>query len=532
MRISTSQIFDTGSLSIQQSQSALYKLQNQISSGRRVLTPQDDPVAASQALVVTQSMEVNAQYMNNQGQAKNQLGLIDSQLSSLVNALQNVRDRVIQAGNTTTLSQSDRASIATEIEARLGEILGIANSDNGVGEYLFSGYSGNIRPFAVDGSLSPRAPASSSPVGYYGDTGERLLQVSSSRQMAVSVSGSEVFMTSREGNGTFLTGTGGNPGVRVGSANTGTATADPGSVIDRTRWDAAMANAGAGLPLEIRIVDNGGVLSYEIHDPVGGTTAMQPFTSGAAIPLLTNAAVDFGAQVTISGVPDVGDTFVIAPGINKGSGQIDAGSVIDPQKWAAGINNPAVGTPVEIRFFDVAGVLNYGLYDPVGGLTALRPFAKGQAISMVTAGGVDMGSQVTINEMPAAGDTFIIQPSASQSVFQTLQNILGILASPIGTGSYTTTQYTNELGAELTNIDRALENISRVQATVGTRMREIESLASTLSDMEIQYKSALSDLQDIDYAKSISDFIKQQMNLEAAQKSFAQVSGLSLFNYL
>ena len=76
MRISTSQIFDTGSLSIQQSQSALYKLQNQISSGRRVLTPQDDPVAASQALVVTQSMEVNAQYMNNQGQAKNQLGLI------------------------------------------------------------------------------------------------------------------------------------------------------------------------------------------------------------------------------------------------------------------------------------------------------------------------------------------------------------------------------------------------------------------------------------------------------------------------
>lgn len=52
---------------LQQSHSALFKLNNQLSTGRRVLTPQDDPVAAAQALVVTQSKEVNQQYINNRG---------------------------------------------------------------------------------------------------------------------------------------------------------------------------------------------------------------------------------------------------------------------------------------------------------------------------------------------------------------------------------------------------------------------------------------------------------------------------------
>ena len=149
MRISTSQIYDAGSRNIQRNQSSLYKLQNQLSTGRRVLTPADDPVAASEALVVNQSLEVNQQHINNQSNAKSQLGLVDSQLSSLTDLLQNVRDRVIQAGNTGSMTNSDRQSIATELESRLSELVGIANSQNGSGDYLFSGYRGATVPFAI-----------------------------------------------------------------------------------------------------------------------------------------------------------------------------------------------------------------------------------------------------------------------------------------------------------------------------------------------------------------------------------------------
>ena len=150
MRISTSQVFDAGAMNMLNSQSALYKQQNQLATGRRILAPEDDPMAAAQALLVKQSESANQQYIANQGQAKSQLGLVDAQLSSLSGLLMNVRDKVVQAGNT-TLTNSDRASIATELEARLGELMGIANSDNGSGEFLFSGYSGWVKAAAGAG---------------------------------------------------------------------------------------------------------------------------------------------------------------------------------------------------------------------------------------------------------------------------------------------------------------------------------------------------------------------------------------------
>ena len=113
-----------------------------------------------------------------------------------------------------------------------------------------------------------------------------------------------------------------------------------------------------------------------------------------------------------------------------------------------------------------------------------------------------------------------------------MQNFLGILRSPVGSVTNTSTQYSNDLAAQLSNLDQAFDNITRVQATIGTRLQEVDALGNAASDMDIQYQSALSDLQDLDYAKAISDFMKQQTSLEAAQKSFAQISGMSLFNYL
>lgn len=442
MRISTSQIFDAGALNIQRNQGELFKLQNQLSTGRRILSPADDPVAAAQALVVTQSKEVTAQHVANQDNATSQLGLVDNQLTSLTDLLQNVRERIVQAGNS-TLSNSDRQSIATELEANLSQMLGIANSENGSGDFLFSGYQGATRPFAVAASQAALPPATTPPVGYFGDDGERLLQVASSRQMGVNVAGSDVFMNARNGNGTFVAATAGN---------------------------------------------------------IGG-------------------------------------------GINQGTASIDAGSVLDPQKWQAAVNGYPWSTPgnpaLQVRFSVAAGATTYQLYDvstpatPVA-VSAAAPFTPGQAISLVTTTPppTDFGAQVVVQGQPADGDTFSIEPSANQSLFQTMQNLLGILRSPVGATSYTTTQFTNDLGGQLTSVDQALSNVSRVQATVGTRMRELDALSNSSADLDIQFSATLSKLQDLDYAKAITDFTKQQVNLEAAQKSFAQISNLSLFNFL
>ncbi len=212
---------------------------------------------------------------------------------------------------------------------------------------------------------------------------------------------------------------------------------------------------------------------------------------------------------------------------------MDAGSLLDPQKYALAVNNAAAGTPLEIRFAAVGGVMSYGVYDPVGGLTSpLLPFTPGQAIPLVTAGGVDFGSQVVVSGAPASGDTLTVAPSANQSLFQTMQNVIAALRTPIASASFSASEYSNRLGAQLSSFDQAFANVSRVQASVGTRMNEVDSLSSASSDLDIQYQDSLSKLEGLDYVKAISDFTMQQTYLEAAQKSFAQISGLSLFDYL
>jgi len=527
MRISTNQIYDTGIQGMMRNQARLDKLQNQISSDTKILTAADDPVGAAQVLAVSQSQAVEEQYQTNQSSAKSQLSLVDLQLTSLTTALQTVRDNIVKAGNA-TYTAADRESVAKDLESNLAEILGIANTDNGTGDYLFSGYQGGTRPFAADGSPA-KSPATESSIAYSGDAGNRSVQVSSSRQMAVSVAGSDVFMNGKNGNGTFVATTGGNDvGVVAGTSNTGTVTQSSWS-LNRTQWDAALANPAAALPLSVHFIDSA---NYEIIDSAGNTTGSTPYTSGAAIALSVNG-VNYGAQITLTGTPVAGDSFSVQPGINQGTGVIDMGSVLDTQKWSAAVNNAAAGKPVEIRFSANAttGKMEYSIYDPVGGATTAQSFTAGQAISLKTAGGVDFGSQVVVTGTPKVGDTFTVTPSTSQSIFQTVQNMIGILRSPVGT-TYSATQLANDLAGQLSNIDQAMSQVSDVLSTVGANERELDALASTSSDLVIQYTATISDIQGLDYNKTYSDYTRQQVNLEAAQKSFVKIAGLSLFDYI
>ena len=88
------------------------------------------------------------------------------------------------------------------------------------------------------------------------------------------------------------------------------------------------------------------------------------------------------------------------------------------------------------------------------------------------------------------------------------------------------------MGFALTNLDQGTENILRVRAAIGTRLKEVDSLGSVLEDLKLQFQQTLSQLQDLDYAKAITDLTRKQTDLQAAQQSFVRISELSLFNYL
>lgn len=226
---------------------------------------------------------------------------------------------------------------------------------------------------------------------------------------------------------------------------------------------------------------------------------------------------------------------------NTGTGAITVGSVTNPAAWnASAVKN------VAISFTVTGSVTTYDLVDTVSGNSLLtggvapapvasqRVFQSGQPIVLTAQGAepaFDLGASLVVNGAPASGDKFSVAPSSSQSVFKTLANLIGALEAPTGTPG-ADAKYLSEIGSAVANLDQASSNILRVRAQIGTRMNEIESLSNLNDSLGFQYQQTLSNLQDIDLAKAISDLTHQQTSLQAAQQSFVKISQLSLFNFL
>ena len=307
MRISSNTIFEASVNAMQQQSARLMQVQQQISTGRRILTPADDPIGAAQALQVTQSQTMNTQYSTNAGSASDSLTLEESVLGSITSLLQDVRTTAIIAGNG-ALNSTDRAALATDLSGRYQQLLGLANTVDSNGQYLFSGYQGGVRPFTAQANGT---------IDYNGDQGQRLIQISPSEQLAVNDSGSDVFQR----------------------------------------------------------------------------------------------------------IPVVGGGY--------------------------------------------------------------------------------------------------------QDMFKTIDNLVQLLqTSPGGAG------LTTGLATALGNIDNALNSVTAVRASAGSRLQELDAVQTTGQDRALQFNQTLSRLQDVDYAKAAAELTQQQVNLEAAQKSFVKVAGLSLFSYL
>ena len=191
MRVSTSMIYDSGRQGMQRQSADLLHTQQQLSTGRRILRPSDDPVAAARALEVGHSRSANTQYLENQGYAKDSLRQVEGALSAVSDLVTHVRTRVLEAGNA-GFSQSDLDAIATDLKSQYEHLRGLANTRDGEGQYLFGGFQVDREPFP---SLpaDPADPVQSRITAYQGDEGQRSLQVGSARQMPVSAPGSHIF---------------------------------------------------------------------------------------------------------------------------------------------------------------------------------------------------------------------------------------------------------------------------------------------------------------------------------------------------
>ncbi|SPJ34871.1 flagellar hook-associated protein FlgL [Kushneria phyllosphaerae] len=184
MRISTSMMFERSQNAMQGRQSDLSKVGEQVANGKRIVSPSDDPRAASQALIVKQDQAVQEQYKDSRITATSTLSLQENTLDSVSDLLVSAKGLIVKAGNG-TYTDGDRASVATELEGLYNQMQGLANTKDSSGLYMFSGSKGNVKPYetAPDGTLQD----------YAGDKLSLNLQVDASRTMNVNAAGSEVF---------------------------------------------------------------------------------------------------------------------------------------------------------------------------------------------------------------------------------------------------------------------------------------------------------------------------------------------------
>lgn len=275
MRISTHSIYQQSTGAILQQQSALAKTQQQIATGKRVVSAGDDPVAAVQLQSLARMQAQQEQYARNAGAAQDRLQLEEQALGDSTTVLQRIRELTLQA-NTATTTSTDRQYIATEVRARIGELRDIANRKDNNNDFLFAGFSAGVAPYAQDASGH---------VSYVGDSGQRSVLIDAAVAVADGDPGERVFGSVTAGNGLFTTS--------AAAANTGSGRIDTGTIVDRSAWSSDTYT--------LSFTD---ATHWQVVDSASHTVASGTFSSGSP--------VSFGGiEVTIEGAPAAGDSFQV-----------------------------------------------------------------------------------------------------------------------------------------------------------------------------------------------------------------------------
>ncbi|MDO9619561.1 MAG: flagellar hook-associated protein 3 [Pseudomonas sp.] len=556
MRISSIQAFNNGVSGLGRNYANLIRTQEQISSGNRILTPADDPVASVRLLQLEQQQALLGQYKENLTAAKNSLTQEETTIKSVVNVLQRIRELAVQAGGG-ALSADDRKSIAKELGEREGELLNLMNSRNARGEYLFSGFLGKTEPFLrnPDGSYS-----------YQGDEGQRSLQVAGSSSVAINDNGKRLFEDVSNAN-RIINALGVNnaalPTPPLPATNIpALPTADqrvfmsPGLVQDNQAFNSSFR---AGEPYSLAFVSG---KEFRIYDSAGADVTSEIPGGGLIDPLASGGnTINFrGMRFQLDVVLQPGDNELDldnllantatpgTPGINTHSFTLQSAPTDFAVNRSSTNNSAAIVAPAGISNqatfdsqFPTSGVVlrftddtNYEVYSqPVGPGSPV--LATGTVAGPYPATFSVFGADFTLSA-PAAvagGDEFGLQPQFQEqrSILNTISRLRQALESS-PTSPAGNLGVRNEVAIALTNLDSGMGKVLEVQTEIGARMNLIETTEIDNEDVTLVNKAVQADLRELDYAEALSRLSFQTIILEAAQQSYVKIAGLNLFNQL
>ncbi len=187
MRIATGYAQKVALEGITDRQAALIKSQEQLSSGKRINRPSDDPAAAAEAEKVRSRQARMDAEKRAVGYAQQQLSNADNTIGDATSLLQNARETLLRGANATN-NTSDRFTIGANLSAIRDQLLAVANRSDGTGGFVFGGQGANSAPIAADGTTYNAQPGT--------------VQVGQELSSPVSLDGRENFTASPTGAGT------------------------------------------------------------------------------------------------------------------------------------------------------------------------------------------------------------------------------------------------------------------------------------------------------------------------------------------
>ena len=292
--------------------------------------------------------------------------------------------------------------------------------------------------------------------------------------------------------------------INIQSDLTGVSASQPGGA-----GSAIMLTASDGRNVQIK-TNGASVANFSNFDISGGLNLDK--VQRAAISLRSDSTIQLGGASPVNLGLAAGNYMVST---NLGSGVLKAEVISE-------VNN------LNKTYSIVFGVGVFNIYDDENPLQPIlgfqdRVYNPGEKIKF-------QDFELELSGNLQTGDVFNLgsEKPAFQDIFKTIDNIIYAVKN-FGNDS---PRLSYEIGIGLSNLESAQINFSRVHSIIGASLNVTESQLDIQADFQLMTREVLSQIEDLDYAKAISDLTQATFILEAAQKSFIHIQSLSIFNYL
>jgi len=485
VRITSSVLYQRALYNITGAYSRFARAQSQISTGRRITMPSEDPAAASRVLAlknaILRSAESRESVASARFSADSQAALLEEVSTLIIDA----RAQAAAAANG-SLASSDLAAIASEIDSVLDQIVGQANQTL-EGRYLFAGSRTNAAPF-----VASRSSGSITSIRYVGDDLTRKVRLGPADVKDVDLSGQDAFLAFIRGD----TRIAGGIGLRATAGAHDTMAGDVRLLVEHT---ATLIGDGAG--------------------PGGGDT-VSGIAPGASTALDTIIGAAGTHRLTVdleTGVPMI---------------RLDDGVAVkvDGSETDLALTNGA-GEVVHVDLTAMAPGFK-GTIDLTGNGQIRTEDGAAKALSFTTDFALKDGQGRVVHldttELHGAGDSLAVFPG-TESVFDVL---ISLRDEILGDNDFDKVGREGRIQSLLGALDRSHQGILGALSTLGARSSSFERIENSLSLFELNLEEKRGRLEDTDIFEASLALSQAENAYQAALMAASKLNGPTLLNFL